>query len=184
MECCTRRHQEGMRRLLLQWFAISSVALAAAGAFAGSRPRYGGTVRVLLHDRVMSIDPTSDEDHPATRDRLASLAFETLTEIDAQGRLRPNLAVTWHADQAKRVWQFRLRLANFQDGTVLTAADAAASLAKSNPAWKYSAPDRQTVTIETPFPVQHLAETLALPKYAIMKRQTDSNGAVVLVGTG
>ena len=172
-----------MRRLLLQLFAISSVALAAAGAFAGSRPRYGGTVRVLLHDRVMSIDPTSDEDHPATRDRLASLAFETLTEIDAQGRLRPNLAVTWHADQAKRVWQFRLRLANFQDGTVLTAADAAASLAKSNPAWKYSAPDRQTVVIETPAAVQHMAEMLALPRYSIIKRQMENNAAV-LIGTG
>ncbi len=75
-----------MRRLLLQLFAISSVALMAAGGYASSRPRYGGAVRVLLHDRVMSIDPIGDEDHPATRDRLASLAFETLTEIDAQGR--------------------------------------------------------------------------------------------------
>ena len=160
-----------MRRLLLQLFAISSVALTAVGGYASSRPRYGGAVRVLLHDRVMSIDPISDEDHPATRDRLASLAFETLTELDAQGRLRPNLAVTWHADQAKRMWQFRLRLANFQDGTVLTAADAAASLAKSNPAWKYSAPDRQTVVVEAPSPVQHMAEMLALPRYAIVKRQ-------------
>lgn len=172
-----------MRRLLLQLFAISSVALAAAGGYASSRPRYGGAVRVLLHDRVMSLDPISEEDHPATRDRLASLAFETLTEVDAQGRLRPNLALTWHADQAKRVWQFRLRLANFQDGTVLTAADAATSLAKSNPAWKYSAPDRQTVMIETPAPVQHMAEMLALPRYAIVKRQMENNAAV-LIGTG
>lgn len=172
-----------MRRLLLQLFAISSVALAAIGGYASSRPRYGGAVRVLLHDRVMSIDPISDEDHPATRDRLASLAFETLTELDAQGRLRPNLAVTWHADQAKRIWQFRLRLANFQDGTVLTAADAAASLAKSNPAWKYSAPDRQTVVVESPSPVQHMAEMLALPRYAIVKRQMENNAAV-LIGTG
>ena len=172
-----------MRRLLLQLFAISSVALMAAGGYASSRPRYGGAVRVLLHDRVMSIDPTGDEDHPATRDRLAALAFETLTEIDAQGRLQPRLAVAWHADPAKRVWQFRLRLANFHDGTVLTAADAAASLAKSNPAWKYSAPDRQTVVIETPSPVQHMAETLALPRYAIVKRQMENNSAV-LTGTG
>jgi len=172
-----------MRRLLLQLFAISSVALMAAGGYASSRPRYGGAVRVLLHDRVMSIDPIGDEDHPAARDRMAALAFETLTEIDEQGRLRPKLAVTWHADQAKRVWQFRLRLANFQDGTVLTAADAAASLAKSNPAWKYSAPDRQTLAIETPSPVQHMAETLALPRYAIVKRQMENNAAV-LIGTG
>jgi ABC-type transport system substrate-binding protein len=173
-----------MKRLLLQLFAISSCLLLAAGAYGGSRPRYGGTVRILLHDRVLSIDPLSDEDHPAARDRMATLAFENLTEVDAQGHLRPNLAVSWHADQSKRVWQFRLRLANFHDGTVLTAADVAASLAKSNPAWKYSAPDRQTVAIETPSPIQQMPELLALPRYAIVKRQADGNNAAILIGTG
>jgi peptide/nickel transport system substrate-binding protein len=184
MEWCIHKLQEGMKRLLLQLFAISSLALVAAGGYGSSRPRYGGTVRILLHDRVMSLDPISDEDHPAARDRMAALAFETLTEIDAQGRLQPKLAVSWHADAAKRVWQFRLRLANFHDGTVLTAADVAASLAKSNPAWKYSAPDRQTVVVESTSPVQHMAELLALPRYAIVKRQADTSNATTLLGTG
>ena len=126
----------------------------------------------------------SEEDHPAARDRLAALSFETLTTLDAQGRLRPALALSWHADQSKRrSWQFRLRLANFHDGTVLTAADVAASLLRSNPAWRYGAPDRQTVTVDAPSPVQHMPEMLALPKYSIVKRQGE-NGAVLLVGTG
>lgn len=173
-----------MKRLPLQLFALSSLLLLAAGAYGGSRPRYGGTVRILLHDRVLSIDPLSDEDHPSARDRMAALTFENMTEVDAQGRLRPNLALSWHADQAKRVWQFSLRLANFQDGTVLTAADVAASLAKSNPGWKYAAPDRQTISIETPSPVQQMPELLALPRYAIVKRQSDGANAPILVGTG
>ena len=173
-----------MKRLLSLLFAISSLVLMSADAYGSSRPRYGGAVRVLLHDKVMSIDPLSDEDHPAARDRMAALSFETLTEIDAQGRLQQGLASSWHADTAKRVWQFRLRLANFHDGTVLTAADAVASLAKSNPAWKFSAPDRQTVSVEAPYPVQHMPELLALPRYAIVKRQTDNTGAVALIGTG
>lgn len=156
----------------------------AAGAYGGSRPRYGGTVRILLHDRVLSIDPLGDEDHPAARDRMAALAFENLTAVDAQGHLRPNLAVSWHADQLKRAWQFRLRLANFHDGTVLTATDVAASLAKSNPAWKYSAIDRQTVSIETPYAIQQMPEVLALPRYAIVKRQADGSNAPILIGTG
>jgi ABC-type transport system substrate-binding protein len=173
-----------MKRLLLQLFAISSLVLLATGAHAGSRPRYGGTVRILLHDRVLSIDPLSDEDRPAARDRMAALAFENLTEVDAQGRLRPGLALSWHADQSKRAWQFRLRLANFHDGTVLTAADVAASLGKSNPAWKYSAVDRQTVSIETPYAIQQMPELLALPRYAIVKRQADGNNPPILIGTG
>jgi peptide/nickel transport system substrate-binding protein len=174
-----------MKRLLLQLIAASSLVLVAAGAHGSSRPRYGGAVRVLLHDRVTSLDPLSDEDHPAMRDRMAALSFETLTQIDAQGRLQLGLASAWHADAGKRVWQFRLRLANFHDGTVLTAADAVASLSKSNPAWKFSAPDRQTVSVEAPYPVQHMPELMALPRYAIVKRQTDSSGgAPVLIGTG
>lgn len=173
-----------MKRLLLRLFAISSFLLLAAAAYGGSRSRYGGTVRILLHDRVLSIDPLSDEDHPAARDRMAALAFENLTAISAQGHLLPGLAVSWHADQAKRAWQFRLRLANFHDGTVLTAADVAASLAKSNPAWKYSAVDRQTVSIETPFAIQQMPELLALPRYAIVKRQADGGNPPVLIGTG
>jgi ABC-type transport system substrate-binding protein len=173
-----------MKRLLLQLFAISSFVLLTAGAYGGSRPRYGGTVRILLHDRVLSMDPLGDEDRPAARDRMAALAFENLTQVDAQGRLRPGLALTWHADQSKRAWQFRLRLANFHDGTVLTAADVVASLAKSNPAWKYSAVDRQTVSIETPYSVQQMPELLALPRYAIVKRLADSGNGTILIGTG
>jgi ABC-type transport system substrate-binding protein len=170
-----------MKRLLLLLFVTSNLGLLA---YASSLPRYGGAVRVLLHDKVMSIDPLSDEDRPTARDRMAALAFETLTEIDGQGRLQPGLASSWHADAAKRIWQFRLRLANFHDGTVLTAADAAASLARSIPAWKFSAPDRQTLAVEAPYPVQHMPEMLALARYAVVKRQADTNGNAVLIGTG
>src|SRR6266852_1852747 len=144
-----------MKRLLSQLAAISSLLLVAAAGYGSSRPRYGGTVRVLLHDKVMSIDPLNEEDHPASRDRLSALAFETLAEIDALGHVRPKLASSWHSDQAKRVWQIRLRLANFHDGTLLTASDVVASLSKSNGSWKYAVSDRQTLTIEAPSPVTH-----------------------------
>ncbi|HET9837655.1 MAG TPA: ABC transporter substrate-binding protein [Candidatus Angelobacter sp.] len=167
-----------MKRLLLPLFAISSLLLVAE-----SRPRYGGTVKVLLHDRVTSIDPLGEEDRPATRDRLAALVFETLTSMDAQGRVRPGLASSWRSDPAKKTWQFRLRLANFHDGSLVTAAEVAASLARSNPAWKFSAPDRQTVTIDAPSPVQHMPEMLAVTRYSIAKRLGEGNSAV-LAGTG
>lgn len=152
----------------------------AAAALASSRPRYGGTARVLLQHRVNSIDPLAEEDHPAARDRLAAMTFETLTTVDAQGRVHPRLASWWRSDPAKRVWQLRLRLANFHDGTPVTAADVIASLGRSEPGWRWTAVDRQTVSIETSSPVAHLPEMLALGKFAIVKRLPDGT----LVGSG
>jgi ABC-type transport system substrate-binding protein len=154
--------------------------LAAIGVHPSSRPRYGGTVRILLQNRVNTIDPVAEEDHPATRDRLARLTFETLTQLDAQGRVRPRLATSWRADPAKRIWHFRLRLASFHDDTPVTAADVVASLKMAEPGWRYAAADRQTVTIETPSPVIHLPELLALEKFAVIKRQPDG----MLLGSG
>ena len=163
-----------------QLLAISCLLLTAAGVHSSSRPHYGGTARVSLQYRINSIDPAAEEDHAATRDRLAGLSFETLTQVGAQGRLGPRLASSWRADPAKRVWQFRLRLANFHDGTPVTAAEVVASLKAAAPGWRYSATDRQTVTIETPSPVPHLPEMLALEKFAVVKRQADG----LLLGSG
>ena len=169
-----------MKRLCSRLLATSCVLLALAGAHGSSRPRYGGTVRILLQHRVSSPDPVADEDYPEERDRLAALTFETLTQVDAQGRVRPRLASSWQSDSGHRFWQFHLRLARFHDDSSVTAADVVASLNKAEPAWRSTTVDRQTVTIETSAPMSHLPEMLALEKFAILKRQADGK----LVGTG
>jgi peptide/nickel transport system substrate-binding protein len=169
-----------MRRLLSRLVAISCVLALAANGPASLRPRYGGTARVLLQYRVSSLDPAADEDHPATRERVSSLLFETLTSMDDQGRVQPRLASSWSADPARRIWQFRLRVARFTDGSPLTAADIAASLSKTATAWRCTAADRQTVSIESTTPVLHMPELLAMTKFAIVKRQPDGT----LLGTG
>jgi len=177
-----------MKRSFFKLVAASSRKLVAAGSLlliamaapAESRPRYGGPVRVLLHDRVVSLDPAGEDDHPAARDRVASLMFETLTDVDAQGHARSKLATSWRVEPNKRVWQFRLRIANFHDSSPLNAADVVASLTRVNPSLKCTAIDRQTVNIETPAPVTHLPEMLALEKYAIVKRTAETP----LLGTG
>jgi ABC-type transport system substrate-binding protein len=160
--------------------AISCLLAFAANGPASLRPRYGGTARILLQHRVTLLDPSSDEDHPAERDRVANLLFETLTSVDDQGRVHPRLAASWSADPARRVWQFRLRLARFTDGSPLTAADVVSSLKTARPDWKITEFDRQTVSIESASPVLHMPELLALGKFAIAKRQPDGS----LVGTG
>src|SRR6185312_6807231 len=118
-----------MKRSLYRLAAAASLAgLLLATAGASSRPRYGGAVRILLHDRANSLDPAGDEEHPAARDRIASFIFETLTQVDLQGRVHPKLASSWQCDAAKRVWRFNLRIADFHDGSPLTATDVAARI--------------------------------------------------------
>lgn len=160
--------------------ATSLLAAMVLAAHASSRPRYGGTVRILLHERVNTLDPLAEEDHPAARDKLAALLFETLTVVDAQGGAHPGLAASWRSDPGKRVWQFSLRLATFHDGSVVTAPDAVQSLARANGSWKITALDRQTLSIELPAPVLHMPEMLALPRFAVIRRNADNT----LVGTG
>lgn len=169
-----------MKPLCSRLLVISLLLFALDGVHGSSRPRYGGTARIVLQHKVGSLDPRADEDYPEERDRVAALSFETLTRVDSQGHPRARLATFWQSDSAHRYWQFRLRLAKFHDGTPLTAADVIASLSQAEPAWRCATVDRQNVTIETQSPVHHLPELLALEKFAIVKRQPDGT----LVGTG
>jgi len=133
-----------------------------------------------MQHRIASLDPLVESDYPADRDKLTQLLFENLTEIDAQGRLRPGLASAWQAESGQRVWQFQLRLASFQDGTAVTAATVVGSLKSVSPDWRITAINRQVFTIETPAPSPHLPELLSLPKFAIIKRPSDNT----LIGSG
>ncbi|HEY6352524.1 MAG TPA: ABC transporter substrate-binding protein [Candidatus Angelobacter sp.] len=160
--------------------AIALLVIAASTIFASTRPHYGSTARVLIQHKINSLDPLVETDYPGDRDKLSPLVFETLTELDAQGHVHPRLANSWQSEAAQRVWQFQLRLANFQDGTAVTSTIVVASLKSVSPEWKFTVYSRQTFTIETPTPSPHLAELLSLPKFAVIKRLPNAT----LVGSG
>jgi peptide/nickel transport system substrate-binding protein len=159
--------------------AAALAFLFATTAAPSTRPHYGGTARVLIQHKIASIDPLVESEYGPDRDRLSQLVFETLTEIDGQGRVRPRLASSWQAE-GQRIWQFQLRLANFQDGTTVTSTAVVASLKTASPEWKITVVNRQAFTIETPVPAPHLPELLSLPKFAIVKRAADNS----LTGSG
>ncbi|HLY97679.1 MAG TPA: ABC transporter substrate-binding protein [Candidatus Angelobacter sp.] len=169
-----------MKRTLLLLVVITNLLAASSACLAESRPRYGGSVRILLRHKVTSLDPLSESDDPATRDRVAGLMFETLTQIDAEGHTRAKLASAWQADAGNRDWIFTLRQASFHDHSEINSASVAASLRSVSPDWKITVNSQQTFTIETPSPAPHLPELLALPRYAIIKRLPGD----VLLGTG
>jgi ABC-type transport system substrate-binding protein len=104
----------------------------AAAAMASLRPRYTGTLRVQVRERVATIDPRqwpSDSLEVAATVRLASLVFDRLVRFDERGSPQPRLAISWEHDASAKRWQFRLREGvKFSDGTPFTPEEAAMSL--------------------------------------------------------
>ena len=111
---------------MLRRLAISSlvVGLGLVPAAARTRPHYGGT----LHLETAG-DPWQRPNGVARR-----LVFDGLTSLDANGAVRPGLAVEWESENANHRWQFHLRPGvHFHDGSALTSIAVIASLNQACP---------------------------------------------------
>jgi peptide/nickel transport system substrate-binding protein len=111
---------------------IVTICLLTCAASASQRPRYGGTLRVEMRERVNSMDPRgfdpADPGAPAI-ERLLGLVFDRLVRIDDRGQPQPSLAASWQHDANFTHWQFQIRPdVKFHDDTKLTAESAAAAL--------------------------------------------------------
>src|SRR6202043_1326127 len=77
---------------------VLGTIFGAAAAMASLRPRYTGTLRVQVRERVATIDPRrwpSDSLEVAATVRLASLVFDRLVRFDERGSPQPRLAISW-----------------------------------------------------------------------------------------
>ena len=102
-----------------QNFGVVGSARAAAGTS-------GGTIRVALDQPTAAIDPVTVTD-PASIGVISQVG-EYLLFDDSEKGLRPALAVSWEADEAAKVWTFKLREGvKFHDGRILTAKDVVAT---------------------------------------------------------
>lgn len=80
----------------------------------------------ILGASAASLDPAVQSD--AGSAQIVSQVFESLTAIDASGRIQPALAASWSTDNGNKRVTFHLRPGlSFSDGTALTAADVVAS---------------------------------------------------------
>src|SRR5216117_2360645 len=115
-----------MRALL----GLALVGLTAATACGGKRAGAGGRGLTYYESYdPRSLDPALSTDVPTGE--MVTLAFDGLTQFDADGRLLPALADRWTAGQdgSGSRYVFHLRPGvTFHDGTALTAAAVRASL--------------------------------------------------------
>jgi len=151
-------------------FVAVSVWLVST-ALAGTRPHYGGTLRLAMGDAPVSLDP-ADSSRPDTLAlrSLLRLIFDTLVILDNRGQPQPALSPSWQVDPGNQRWQFSIRRGvTFHDGTAVSSDAVAASLRAANPNWKVFATG-EAVVIECEAPTPNLPAVLALPRYGIAKR--------------
>lgn len=165
---------------MLRQAAISLLfAALALPAVARTRPHYGGTLRVEIAG-----DPWQRPGGLARR-----LVFDGLTALDANGAVRPALAVAWAADGEDHRWEFQLRPdVSFQDGTPLTAEAVAASLTAScnaNCPWSAVHAVGASVVFTGDAPMPNLPALLAGDDFLIALTITpDGKPVSVPIGTG
>jgi len=162
-----------MRRFNLLLLAASSVICSVA-ASAATRPHYGGTLRVAMHEAPQSLDPLSLAQVGAPH--ISRLLFDTLVALDDRGQPQPALATSWQAEPGNQRWRFTLRAGvSFSDGASLEATAVAASLRSANPDWKVL-PVGDVVVVQTGEPHPNLPAELALPRNGIVHGNPQVSG--------
>ncbi len=168
-----------MKRIAFLLVALISLACAAAPA---TRPRYGGTLRVVMQSAPTTLElpglnaPTDYWDIA----RLLSLVGDNLVKIDAEDRPQPALALAWQHDSASRHWQFTLRHGvKFHDGSPASSSAIAQILGALHADWNVRA-SGDSLNIDTDASIPSLLAELALPRNLIVTR----NASGVPLGTG
>jgi peptide/nickel transport system substrate-binding protein len=168
-----------MRRFGWRSVAVSSVIIGTFAAKAETRPQYGGTLHIAMQAAPTALDPKDTDSaggaqpDSSSQRSLDMLIFDTLVNIDENLQIQPALATAWQALPGNQRWQLRIRRGvKFHDGTLLSAEVAAASLRAANPTWKVSA-EGESVIISRDMADLELLAQLALPRNAIVKRNSD-----------
>ena len=90
---------------------LVAASLSLTGALAATRPHYGGTLRVVMRDAPISLDPAdSSQPDSLARRSLSRMIFDTLVRYsDAGVDLVPDLATAWQSSPDATRFTFHLR---------------------------------------------------------------------------
>src|SRR6267143_1239130 len=178
-------------RQLWTWQSLLCAALmtltsmiASTNASAETRPRYGGTLRVMMQSAPNALELPANATPAGYWDtaRTLSLIGDTLVKLDALGRPQPALSVAWQSDPSARQWQFTLRRGvKFHDGSAASPGAIAQILGALHPGWTVRA-SADSVSIESETPMPSLLAELALPRNLLLKRSSNENRSPL--GTG
>jgi ABC-type transport system substrate-binding protein len=168
-----------MRRIAFLFLAAISLVCATTAA---TRPRYGGTLRVMLQSATNTLELPANSAPADYWDsaRVLLLVADNLVTVDAQDRVHPALATAWQSDATARHWQFTLLYgAKFHDSSAASAGAIAQILGTLHSDWNvHSSGD--SLAIDTEASTPSLLAELALPRNLILKH----NASGLPIGTG
>jgi peptide/nickel transport system substrate-binding protein len=171
-----------MQRFICPLLAAVSLWIGWQVVEVFSRPRYGGALRIETHEKVSSLDPSewSAVGFEPIKEKLISLIFERLVQLDENGHPQPALAVSWQHDAKYKRWRFHLRTdVKFHDGSILTPELAATALRAFTNEWKPGA-QGEILLIESDKSRPDLLYDLAKVSHSIFLRGADKK----VFGTG
>ena len=181
-------------------FRTAALAVALSGC-AATLPAVAAELKIGLSSEVTTLDPHFFNSGPniAFHHHL----YDTLVDVDPEGRLIPALAESWRAID-DTTWEFKLRRGvKFHDGSEMTADDVLYSLdrpaqitASPGPFTSYTKPivakqavDRYTVRLKTasaygPLPLDLISIFIVSKKAAAKATQEQFNSGAAAIGTG
>src|SRR5690349_15276195 len=114
-----------MRKLLLA--LVSAIGLIAWSAALPSNAQ--GTLKVALPSNVNTLDPAKTK--IGEEYIINFLVYSGLTELDASGKVKPDIAESWSASPDQKTWTFQLRKGvKFHDGRAVDSEDVKATISR------------------------------------------------------
>lgn len=150
----TTQMTNGVLRVAKRATAGLCVALASATMVAAqSEPTQGGTAVLAIAGEPQGLNPAITTSVP--EQIIGCMIYEGLTRVVGVNDIQPLLAESWEVSEDGLLYTFKLRDAQWQDGTPFTSADVKYSLLEVNskltPAFSAGA-GKAIETIETPSP--------------------------------
>lgn len=101
----------------------ATLAAGTAGVAHAQPPPAGTTLRVALTQDIDSLNPFAAVFLSSTQ--VMRLTYENLTMVGPDNAVQPGLAESWEPSPDGLTWTFRIRDAQWSDGTPITARDVA-----------------------------------------------------------
>jgi peptide/nickel transport system substrate-binding protein len=171
--------------------AVAFVALSSATPVSAQ-----GTLKVALPSNVNTLDPAKTK--IGEEYIINFLVYSGLTELDVNGKAKPDLAESWTASEDQKTWTFKLRKGvKFHDGREFDSEDAKVTIARVMDKTTASTarvnfdivdsietPDKYTIVFKLKIPYSGFADILGDRQTRIVPKDKLGSIATKPVGTG